>query len=77
MIKARSSVLAVVSVLVLALLAGACGSGNDVTETDATETNFFVPACYSDADCPGGRCQLHEEQPAPDSGAPRGRCVND
>lgn len=60
---------------VVSLLCVACGSSeDDVTELDATETNFFVLACNTDEECAGGTCRLHPEPPAhPDS--PRGRCV--
>jgi hypothetical protein len=34
-------------------------------EPNATETNFIVPICWQDSDCPGGTCQLY----VPDGGA--------
>jgi hypothetical protein len=76
MTRSRSSLARLFcSLVAAALLASACaGSNDDITETDATETNFIGLACNSDEECIGGYCKLHDEQPPPGSSSPRGTC---
>jgi hypothetical protein len=64
------------AVLLGVALAAACGSNEDVTETDATETNFFRLACANDAEClPGEVCEFAAGTASADAGAQLGRCV--
>ena len=63
------------SLLGVALVAS-CGSNADVTQTDATETNFFRLACAADAEClPGEVCEFATDTPSVDAGPRLGRCV--
>ena len=73
--SSRSPLVALLSSLAAAVLLAACaGNDADITETDATETNFIGLACNEDKECVGGYCKLHEEQPPPGSSSPRGTC---
>jgi len=78
MTRSRFPFAALFCSLAAALLASACaGTNDDVTETDATETNFIGAVCNSDEECPVGYCKLHEEQPPPGSDSPRGQCAEE
>lgn len=72
--SSRSTLIALLSSLAAAVLLAACAGNDDITETDATETNFIGLACNTDEECVDGYCKLHEEQPPPGSSSPRGTC---